>query len=400
MRQHPERRKSNMAKEIIERKKTGKKIWAAWDCPYCGNTAISGKLRECPGCGRPRSTDTEYYKSGPKEYLSDEEAAAHQNPDWMCECCDSYNPDIAQTCLSCGAPRGASKDYFEIRKAAENKDNVMKNTSESVPDDIPARYKNDKPLKDSVKERCLSVIGIAVGIVAVMLAIVFFVRLMMPKDVTLLIDSKSWSRSIAVEEETRFQDEGWTLPSYARELDRQWKLKEKDVPVFDHYKTVDVEVTKSTEVWDHDEETLVYTDDGNGALDEEKVTVHKYRTEYYTDTEESQEAVYRYEDVYDWYYWYEWDEWVKTRSVDTSGMESEPYWGKVDLGSYEREGRRTEDYKVDATIQNKDNDKKTFSLSESDWESLNVGDVVTAKIYAFGDTLEIIAINGEAHEKQ
>ena len=316
----------------------------------------------------------------------------------MCECCDSYNPDTAQTCLSCGAPRGASKDYFEIRKAAENKDDVVKNASESVPDDIPAWHEGDEPSKDSVKERCLSVIGIAVGIVAVMLVIVFFVRLMMPKDVTLVIDSKSWSRSIAVEEETRFQDEGWTLPSYARELDRQWKLKEKDVPVFDHYKTVDVEVTKSTEVWDHDEETLVYTDDGNGALDEEKVTVHKYRTEYYTDTEESQEAVYRYEDIYDWYYWYEWDEWVKTRSIDTSGMESEPYWGEVDLGSYEREGRRTEDYKVDATIQNKDNDKKTFSLSESDWESLNVGDVVTAKIYTFGDTLEIIAINGKDYE--
>lgn len=383
-----------MAKEIIERKKTGKKIWAAWDCPYCGYSPISGKLRECPGCGHPRGTETEYYKSGPAEYLSEEEVSTHQNPDWMCECCNTYNPDTKQECISCGAPRGASKDYFEVRKEIAEKDRAADGHDvEPVSEPISDRPESSKGYKS------LRAFGILSGVLLVVMMAVFFVKLMTPKDVTLVIDSKSWSRSIAIEEETRFQDEGWALPSYARELDRQWKLKEEDVPIFDHYRTVEVEVTKSTEVWDHDEETLAYTDDGNGALDEEKVTAHKYRTEYYTDTEESQEAVYRYEDVYDWYYWYEWDEWVKTRSVDTSGTESEPYWGNVELGSYEREGRRTEDYKVDAIIQNKDNDKKTFSVSESDWESLDIGDIVTAKIYMFGDTLEIIAINGDNHKK-
>lgn len=101
---------------------TGRVREHTWDCSYCGRKN-RGRDRECAGCSRPQSMETKFNMNETVAVLDGEEAKKYiTGPDWFCECCDSYNPDSIVECKSCGAPRGASKNYFEMRRKQEEKE--------------------------------------------------------------------------------------------------------------------------------------------------------------------------------------------------------------------------------------------------------------------------------------
>lgn len=392
------------------RRKTGKKVWLEWDCSYCDTKGIHGSLRDCPNCGRPRGIDVKYQESAKKEYLTAEEVQTHQNPDWMCECCDSYNSDTLQVCKSCGAPRGASKDYFEIQKAQEAKkqalDRQQQEGYDTATDESSAErafsqfYENppnssDRESPDNRKSfnfgRWKGLFFGILSILAVFMVVGLRHKLLSPKPVSFTVNSKSWEYSIGIEELRTIKDDGWSLPSDARLLDKEWKVKEYDKKVFDHYETVEVEVEHSKEVWDHDDVSIEYEDEGNGAADEIEVRTPIYRTEYWTETEETQEAVYRYEDIYDWYYYYEYDRWRQVRSIDTSGTDTKPEWGTYILNSKEREGTRSKKYTISVTTADKES--KVYEMTENDWFKVNSGDIVDANVDIFGSITKINMVN-------
>ena len=100
----------------------GKIVVGRWDCSYCGTKGIRGSERECPNCGRPRGEDVKFYVDDPKDYVPEDEATKiSKEPEWMCEFCGSYNSAKLTKCMSCGAERGKSKDYFQVQEATEKK---------------------------------------------------------------------------------------------------------------------------------------------------------------------------------------------------------------------------------------------------------------------------------------
>ena len=49
----------------------GKIVVGCWDCDYCGADRISGEIKICPNCGKPRGKDIKFYMAGPKNYVED-----------------------------------------------------------------------------------------------------------------------------------------------------------------------------------------------------------------------------------------------------------------------------------------------------------------------------------------
>lgn len=124
-----------------------------WDCDQCGTKDISGLERNCPHCGRPRSTETDFHfiKGKEKEYLDEETAdKIGKEPDWLCSFCNSLNNAKNDTCTSCGASKEESeKNYFQMKKEREEK------FREKQEQEIYERYKetesNEIPVVSKVK---------------------------------------------------------------------------------------------------------------------------------------------------------------------------------------------------------------------------------------------------------
>lgn len=375
------------------RKATGRKVWGVWDCSYCGRTSIHGSERECPGCGRPRGDHSGSYRlERTDDYLSKEDVETHQNPDWLCDFCNSYNPDTAMVCESCGAERG-SKNYFDVQKeSSQSPIEPDSEISETESCEEPAKiseygntYQGSKQKRHRKSVNFKGILTVLLGISAVLL-LLFLLR---PTPVNFTVLEKTWKYTIAIEEKEVVEDSGWSLPSNARLLNKVWKLKEENKKVLDHYETVQVEEVRSTEVWDHDDVSLEYEDDGNGGFTENEVRTPVYRTDYYTVTVESQEPHYRYEDEFDWYYYYEYDRWSHSRNVTTSGDDTEsPYWGSYNLFTNERVSNKTEEYNVTIVVTDKDSKTSKYTMSRSDWDSVEVGGTYNGKVSLGRLTLE------------
>ena len=58
----------------------GKIVVGCWDCDYCGADRISGEIKICPNCGKPRGKDITFYMAGPKKYVEDPDNAIHSIP--------------------------------------------------------------------------------------------------------------------------------------------------------------------------------------------------------------------------------------------------------------------------------------------------------------------------------
>ena len=125
----------------------GKIVVGRWDCSYCGTKGIRGSERECPNCGRPRGEDVKFYVDDPKDYVPEDEATQiSKEPDWMCEFCGSYNSAKLTKCMSCGAERGKSKDYFQVQEANREKESGKAETTEN---DFEQNHEKKKSISTS-----------------------------------------------------------------------------------------------------------------------------------------------------------------------------------------------------------------------------------------------------------
>lgn len=323
---------------------TGRVVEHTWNCPYCGREN-RGRDRECIGCGRPRGTETKFDTNKHIAVLDGEEAKEYMTgPDWFCECCDSYNPDTLQTCKSCGAPRGASKDYFTKRREQEEKE--QQKAAEMSEYSMQSEY-SEKPVtfytdhKDPVNTTGMFA-RILIPVIAIIALIAGFVFFLKPTQMEGEVTELAWSSTVNLEEFTTIKDEGWTYPSDARILDRDYKYKET-VQVIDHYDTDIQPVTKTRTVQNGYDTYYTYEDMGNGFSAEVEHKTPHYDTETYTDYETVQVPIYRDEDIYDWWYRYEYDRWLKIDTCTNSGdkgEESDPVFEITDdkhrMSAYER----------------------------------------------------------------
>ena len=206
----------------------GKIVVGCWDCDYCGADRISGEIKICPNCGKPRGKDITFYMAGESEanYFESKEK-----------------------------DRELEKKREEARREAEGA-NVSKAS--------PGRSR--LPL-----------------FIALFIAAGLLIYLLMPKTKGLHVDGKSWERAVSVERYQEVQDSSWDLP------DGAWNVTSREEiytynHVFDHYETRTREV--SEQVLDGYDTEIEYRDLGNGYYEEIEHQVPRYRTEYHTETYE------------------------------------------------------------------------------------------------------------------
>ena len=340
----------------------GKIIIGCWDCTYCGTTRISGEIRDCPNCGRPRDKDVKFYMADPKNYAEDQEHV-NKNPDWLCPFCDSLNPDSETVCSSCGAPRDAkTKDYFQNQeqKAAEKAQQEQREQQQAAPSGAGRSRKG---------------MWIILAVLAVVIGLLIF--LLVPKSKTMDIASVSWERSVEVEENREMQESDWTLPSEAYDVTSKLELYGYNT-VLDHYDTRTREV--AVDVFDGYDTSYSYRDLGNGRFEEVENKTPRYRTEYKTET--YREPVYRNDPIYQTKYYYYIMRWVTDHYEETSGVNDEPYFAEVMEDDTHRTGEKTERYYVT------DTDGNTYSTTYEIWKDLKAGDKVKASVH-MGEILEI-----------
>lgn len=335
----------------------GKIVVGCWDCDYCGADRISGEIKICPKCGKPRGKDITFYMAGPKKYVEDPDKI-NKNPDWLCPYCNTLNPDDNKFCSACGAAREESEDnYFESKE----KDRERKEKREADKREAQAAATSSAQPSGGGKSK----LPLVIGILAVLAVLVF---MMMPKTKGLYVDAKIWERTISIERYQETEDSGWELP------DGAWNERSREEvytynQVLDHYETRTRQV--SEEVLDGYDTEVEYRDLGNGYYEEVEHQVPRYRTEYYTETYE--EPVYVNVPVYRRKYYYSIMKWLYDRDEVTSGIDSEPYYAELDLPETERESGRKEEYWIESG-------DKTYRISYDLWQQVKTGEEIKGTV--------------------
>lgn len=172
-------------------------IYEYWDCDKCGQKAIRGDIRTCPACGNARNENIKFYRMEGKEEKVEDKAQADKfkaGADWLCSFCETLNSVTDKQCVSCGASQEASKkNYFEVQKEKEKKNNKNKETKAPVETKKPFNWK-----KFSIW--ALTLLG---GCIA---GLYFLSR---THNVTFQIVDVSWERKIPVLRYTNEQKSDW-----------------------------------------------------------------------------------------------------------------------------------------------------------------------------------------------
>lgn len=425
-------------------------VYTYWECSHCGHL-MRGDVRECPNCGAPIPNGVKYlmpdnpkvvsamasgriHTSGPthideKGIISEvvDKKDERFDPNWECSFCGYQNRAEDTTCRGCGAGKEDSeKDYFghkptmsaknrkdfEDRRGLSYHEYINEYTSKSDNnstsesdnwtkisdvkfDERPTKEPEfeESHTRESEKETkkfsfkdffinhfdIFKYIFCGIGIVGL---IIFLVWLFTPITRTAIVKNFSWNRSIAVEQYTECHESDWSLPNGAILEDSRQEIHHYD-HVIDHYETKTRQVAETVLVG-YD---TSYRDLGNGQA--EVVQTPVYETQYHTET--YQEPVYKDVPVYKTKYYYEIGRWKVSSSLDTYGLDQEPYWHDTDLPTNVdnpqygdlRQGNRSETYIVIILDYNEQTQRIKYNYS--DWINTNIGDKIEYKTFRFSD---------------
>ena len=332
----------------------GKIVVGCWDCDYCGADRISGEIKICPNCGKPRGKDVTFYMAGPKNYVEDPDKI-NKNPDWVCPYCQTLNPDDNKFCSACGSAREESDtNYFESKeKDREREEKREEDRRKAEGTDLAARASGRSRLP----------------LILILLAIFgLMVFAFMPKTRKMHVDSRTWERSVSIERYQEVRESSWNLP------DGAWDVTSRDEVytynhVLDHYETRTREV--SEQVLDGYDTEIEYRDLGNGYYEEIEHQVPRYRTEYHTET--YQEPVYVDIPVFAKKYYYSIMKWLYDRDEVTSGADNEPYYAELNLPDNERESGRSEQYWILSG-------DKRYRVNYDLWKQIKTGSDIRATV--------------------
>jgi len=235
------------------------KIVMYWDCEYSPNEKIPGYVRECPGCGHPRSRNVRFYHSNPPHQATPAEIVLMGKPDpnWYCMSCLCGNLQSDDKCWKCGSPRTADApvhvvhDYHSKDLAFSTKEAVEKEAvqgivtqkkwvpaedpynpqSNSTPVQSPApiftapsnynfRKEVETVLDDGgIEERNANIkMGlIAAGGVAGIFGIIWLVVMAYNFFFTTHVENVSvtsmpWTQLVRIEDYKTYSEEGWHVP--------------------------------------------------------------------------------------------------------------------------------------------------------------------------------------------
>jgi hypothetical protein len=224
-----------------------------WDCPNCGSVNL-GRDQTCSNCGAPQPDGVAFYQPAGQDLLTDEAmiARAEAGPDIHCPYCGTRNAGNAETCVQCGGDlsEGARRKAGQVlgaygaAPAADvacpncgtlNPANARScsNCGASLAVDTPQAQ--PEPTSTTATRSPLPMFAIAAGILGlVILCIVAFILLTRTSQVTGIVQSGSWERSIPIEALVPVEHQAWLdqVPAGADLLGCQEEVRSvEDSPV-------------------------------------------------------------------------------------------------------------------------------------------------------------------------
>ncbi|MBN2497156.1 MAG: hypothetical protein JXR96_21365 [Deltaproteobacteria bacterium] len=311
-----------------------------WDCPYCGMKGIRGPETVCPGCGAKRDKDVKFYLPEDAKEITDEEelASAREGPDWHCGFCGVDNKASEDKCKRCGAAR-SDGGHREVKVIPDQ------------PAEKPAPVKS-APASKGGKAGLFIFLAI---LVAIGLGLYFFV--FRTHTETLEVTGHAWERSVAIEKFKTVTEEKWEheVPKGAREISRREEVFKVE------------KIQKGTE-----RVKTGVKDLGNGRFED-----------VYED-----KPVYEEQKVYKKKVKFEIERWQPERSAKASGQDLEPKWPEFQLRGQEREGQRTEVYKV--LLKSSEGEARNWvAPNEQTWKTYQKGQSYHAEVRASGEISEL-----------
>ena len=349
-----------------------------WDCASCGAVGNRGRTVNCPGCGLPRPAGTRFYLPEDAPEITDAEhlAEARAGADWICEHCAASAHATEADCPGCGAPRGSSPTQ-----------QVRDYDLDEIPRDGRER-RTPAPLAAAAPPKRGSWKGRAVLVGLVALLWWFF----SPREVTAVVDAKTWDRTVEVQAYRTLRESDWTVPPGGRPV-RSYRAIREYRQVLDHYETKERQVSEQVRTGTRTY-TCGSTDLGNGNFADRTCTEPTYETRYRTET--YQDPVYRQEPVYDTRHDFDIERWARDTVLAVHGEADEPAeaadpaWPVTRLRERQREGARTEKYVL--RFREEDGDTYETPVSLDHFQQLRVGAPVRIKVSRAG-SVELLGLD-------
>lgn len=304
-----------------------------WTCKRCG-TKNPGTEKVCAGCGALMSDQDQFDLPASQEMITDEAklAAAAQGPDVHCPFCEARNPAEAQVCTQCGA----SLTEAGVREAGRVLGALQ---TEPVPD-VPCPFCGTPNPANAAKckgcggnlgdrratatapapaakagssSKWLLILGGLFGALVCIGLIAILVWGSQTDEVTGVVQSVRWQRSIQIVEQRTVEREAWLneIPAGAQAGS-----------CTDRYRFTQAEPAPGAEEVCGTPYTI---DQGSGM------------------GQVVQDCEYR---VYDDWCTYSMLEWTVINEAVAEGNDLSPSWPTFSLGSGQREGDRSETYTV------------------------------------------------------
>jgi len=291
--------------------------------------------------------------------------------DWHCKFCGAANIASDEKCAQCGASHRdplppVAPDPVPIHR-----------TYTPQPEPPPPENLGPEPFKfpeipaDAWKwgAGVLLILGLVLG------GFWFFST----REIQVSVTGFSWSRDIQIEAYRTVTESGWSLPPGGRLVSSEQRIESYD-HVLDHYETR----TWTTNDRVQTGQSCHEEDSGNGFS--EDVCTPTYSYEEHTHSE--QVPVYRDDPVYGTWYTYNIEKWVPDYVAHAGANDHKPFWPAYSIGANQRVGLQTQGYTA-YLIDQKESKKYQVSLDEARWDSLSIGQRLTASVNQLGIVMSI-----------
>lgn len=335
-----------------------------WDCSACGTPKLLGiQHRHCPGCGSPQDPTARYYPSEEDKIAIQDHV--YQGADRVCPGCSTPNASAAQFCTGCGAPlEGDAKEA--VGRGEQQAGMADAFAGESVKDaKADARARRDAMAASALGKGHAKVgspgmsrglkIGLIVGGIVLVLAIVIIVLFVWKKEAMVELEGHRWTRTVEIQTFKDVRDSAWCdqMPRKARSVT---KKKEK---------------RSTKKIKDGETCTKKRKDNRDGTFKEVKECKPKFREE----------------PVYDQKCYFQVEKWTTERTEKAEGQSRDPApeWPTFALtreGSCkgcQREGSRNETYTL-MFVDKKEGETYECPVERSVWDSSEVGSKWKAEV--------------------
>lgn len=309
-----------------------------WVCPNCkGKNPGSEKV--CTTCGAPQPENVAFQNPDKDELIQDEKEIekAKTGPDIHCPYCGTRNPAGATTCKQCsGDLKGAMQRASGNNLGGLNQQTVKQvkcpSCGSNNPENTLRCAQCGAPLTPSASSsgqdkgnKKIPVWGyILMGffiLTMISCGVWFINKITQRSDVTGVVQSVSWQRSIEIEKYGPVNKDDWkdSIPAGANIGSCNWKV----------HHTQDEPAENAEKVCSEPQKI----DKGNGYSEVVQECQYEVKEEYCE---------------------YTIDEWHKSNEVNASGTNLNPYWPDLNIvDNQQREGRRSESYSVYLTGEGK-----------------------------------------------